>query len=82
MSDVALVEVTDGNADVRLNRGHAMNAFNDDMFEALIEVGQSLRAETGLRAVVLSGARWENEIRGGNLHRPRRAGMTRATWRF
>jgi len=55
MSDVALVEVIDGVADVRLNRPHVMNAFNDDMFEALIGVGQSLRARTGLRAVVLSG---------------------------
>ncbi|WAJ45346.1 enoyl-CoA hydratase-related protein [Mycobacterium sp. Aquia_216] len=33
MSDVALVEVTNGVADVRLNRPHVMNAFNDDMFE-------------------------------------------------
>ncbi len=56
MSDVALVEVTDGVADVRLNRPHVLNAFNDDMFEALIDVGQSLCTKPGLRAVVLSGA--------------------------
>jgi enoyl-CoA hydratase/carnithine racemase len=55
MPDVVLVEVTDGVADVRLNRPRAMNVFNDDMFEALIDLGQSLCAETGLRAVVLSG---------------------------
>jgi enoyl-CoA hydratase/carnithine racemase len=55
MSDVVLVEVTDGVADVRLNRPEAMNAFNDDLFEGLIEVGQALRSEAGLRAVVMSG---------------------------
>lgn len=55
MSDVVSVTITGGVADVRLNRPEAMNAFNDDLFEGLIEVGQSLRAEPGLRAVVLSG---------------------------
>src|SRR5271170_7692771 len=55
MSDVVSVTIADGIADVRLNRPEAMNAFNDDLFEDLIEVGQALRSDRGLRAVILSG---------------------------
>jgi enoyl-CoA hydratase/carnithine racemase len=55
VADVVRLTVADGVADVRLNRPEAMNAFNDDLFEGLIEVGQVLRSGTGLRAVVLSG---------------------------
>ena len=32
-----------------------MNALDDAMFEALIETGERLKAEAGVRAVVLSG---------------------------
>jgi enoyl-CoA hydratase/carnithine racemase len=55
MSEVVSVEISDGVADVRLNRPEVLNAFNDDLFEGLIEVGQALRSDDGLRAVVLSG---------------------------
>jgi Enoyl-CoA hydratase/isomerase len=55
VSDAVLVDITDGVADVRLNRPEAMNALNDDLFAALIDTGQLLRSEPGLRAVVLSG---------------------------
>jgi enoyl-CoA hydratase/carnithine racemase len=55
MTDVVSVVVEDGVADVRLNRPEVLNAFNDEMFEGLIEVGQALRADAGLRVVVLSG---------------------------
>jgi enoyl-CoA hydratase/carnithine racemase len=55
MPGAVRVEVIDGIADVRLNRPEAMNAFNDDLFEGLIEVGQALRSTPYLRAVVLSG---------------------------
>jgi enoyl-CoA hydratase/carnithine racemase len=55
MSDVVLVTISDGVADVRLNRPEVINAFNDELFEVLIEVGQALRADAGLRSVVLSG---------------------------
>jgi enoyl-CoA hydratase/carnithine racemase len=55
MSDAVLVDIIDGIADVRLNRPEAMNALNDDLFAALIDTGQWLRSEPGLRAVVLSG---------------------------
>lgn len=49
------VSVTDGVADVRLNRPDKMNALDQAMFDALIDTGRSLIARPGLRAVVISG---------------------------
>ncbi|MDP1632250.1 MAG: crotonase/enoyl-CoA hydratase family protein [Caulobacter sp.] len=49
------VTVTDGVADVRLTRADKMNALDDAMFQALIDAGERLKTEPGLRAVVLSG---------------------------
>jgi enoyl-CoA hydratase/carnithine racemase len=49
------VEIKDGVADVRLVRVDKMNALDDAMFSALIDTGERLKAEAGLRAVVLSG---------------------------
>ncbi|MWA04888.1 crotonase/enoyl-CoA hydratase family protein [Actinomadura sp. LD22] len=54
--DCVLCEVSDGVADVRLNRPDQLNALNDAMFAQLIAVGERLLDEPGLRAVVLSGA--------------------------
>jgi enoyl-CoA hydratase/carnithine racemase len=45
----------DGVADVRLVRADKMNALDNAMFEALIQTGERLKGEKGLRAVVLSG---------------------------
>ena len=45
----------DGVAQVRLVRGDKMNALDAEMFDRLIEAGQSLHDMRGLRAVVLSG---------------------------
>lgn len=47
--------MTDGVADVRLNRPDKMNALDQAMFDALVETGSSLMTQRGLRAVVLSG---------------------------
>ncbi|MEM7092806.1 MAG: crotonase/enoyl-CoA hydratase family protein [Actinomycetota bacterium] len=55
MSDRVTIEITDGVADVRLNRPEKMNALDNDMFEGLIEAGESLKADNTVRAVVLSG---------------------------
>lgn len=49
------IEVADGVADVRLVRTDKMNALDDAMFQALIDAGERLKTEPGLRAVVLSG---------------------------
>jgi enoyl-CoA hydratase/carnithine racemase len=56
MTDRVSITITDGVADVRLNRPDKMNALDLAMFQGIAEAGASLRATKGLRAVVLSGA--------------------------
>jgi enoyl-CoA hydratase/carnithine racemase len=48
-------EITDGVADVRLNRPEKLNALNAAMFGDLLEVGLAVRRRPEVRAVVLSG---------------------------
>lgn len=55
MNDRVTVDIQDGVADVRLVRTDKMNALDNAMFEALIQTGERLKGEAGLRAVVLSG---------------------------
>ena len=55
MSDRVIVDISDGIADVRLNRPNKRNALDGDMFEALNAMGERLRSEPEVRAVVLSG---------------------------
>src|SRR5258706_14362317 len=55
MNDRVTVGIQGGVADVRLVRADKMNALDDAMFSALIETGERLKSEAGLRAVVLSG---------------------------
>ena len=47
--------ITDGVADVRLNRPEKLNALDGAMFDGLVTVGESLRHNTAVRAVVISG---------------------------
>jgi len=49
------VDITDGVADVRLNRPDKRNALDVAMFQALAAAGEQLKTEHGVRAVVLSG---------------------------
>ena len=49
------VTIEAGVADVRLVRTDKMNALDDAMFSALVETGERLKSERGVRAVVLSG---------------------------
>ena len=49
------VTITDGVADVRLNRPEKRNALDNAMFAGLITAGERLESEPGVRAVVLSG---------------------------
>ena len=49
------VTITDGVADVRLNRPEKRNALDNAMFAGLITAGERLKTEPGVRAVVLSG---------------------------
>ena len=55
MSDRVSVTVENGVADVRLNRPEKMNALDPAMFNGLIEVGEAVKADPSVRAVVLSG---------------------------
>ena len=55
MEERITVEISEGVADVRLVRTDKMNALDDAMFSALIETGERLKAEKGVRAIVLSG---------------------------
>ena len=48
-------KVHNGVADVRMVRADKMNALDDAMFTALVETGERLKTEKGVRAVVLSG---------------------------
>ncbi len=55
MEDRIKVDIRGGVADVRLVRVDKMNALDDAMFNALVETGERLKTEKGVRAVVLSG---------------------------
>jgi len=55
MNDRVKVTIDAGVADVRLVRADKMNALDDAMFNALIETGERLKTERGVRAVVISG---------------------------
>jgi enoyl-CoA hydratase/carnithine racemase len=55
MNDRVSVDIQNGVADVRLVRVDKMNALDNAMFAALVETGERLKTEAGVRAVVLSG---------------------------
>ncbi|HSS10877.1 MAG TPA: crotonase/enoyl-CoA hydratase family protein [Acidimicrobiales bacterium] len=55
MSDRVTCTITDGVADVRLNRPDKLNALDAGMFQALVETGEALKSDAKVRAVVLSG---------------------------
>jgi enoyl-CoA hydratase/carnithine racemase len=49
------IDITDGVADVRMNRPEKMNALDGAQFAAIVEAGESLKGNSAVRAVVLSG---------------------------
>jgi enoyl-CoA hydratase/carnithine racemase len=55
MSERVTIEVRDYVAEVSLNRPDKYNALDREMFEAIIEAGESLAGRTDVRAVVLRG---------------------------
>jgi enoyl-CoA hydratase/carnithine racemase len=55
MSDRVTVSIAGGIADVRLNRPDKRNALDGAMFAGIVEAGERLKTEPGVRAVVLSG---------------------------
>lgn len=55
MTDRILIDIQDHVADLRFNRPDRHNALDAEQFHAILEAGERLAAEPGLRAVVLSG---------------------------
>ena len=55
MSDRVIINVSNGIADVRLNRPDKRNALDGAMFAAIAEAGEELKSRSDVRAVVLSG---------------------------
>ncbi|MFC1859473.1 crotonase/enoyl-CoA hydratase family protein [Thermodesulfobacteriota bacterium] len=55
MSKLVTIDVKDYVAHVRLNRPEKYNALSPDMFKAIVEAGESVAADTSIRAVVMSG---------------------------
>jgi enoyl-CoA hydratase/carnithine racemase len=55
MEERVRVRIADGVADVRLHRPEKMNAIDADMMWSLARAGERLRADPGVRAVVISG---------------------------
>jgi enoyl-CoA hydratase/carnithine racemase len=55
MNDRICLTISDGIADVRLNRADKMNALDPAMFKAIAETAARLKQDTSVRAVVLSG---------------------------
>ena len=74
MNDRIHLTMTDGVADVRLNRADKMNALDPAMFKAIAETGARLKEDTSVRAVVLSG---EGRAFCAGLDVERIAGMTK-----
>lgn len=55
MGERVSVTIDGGVADVRLDRPDKINALDPAMFSAIVEAGESLKADASVRAVVLSG---------------------------
>lgn len=55
MAELVTIDIDNGVADVRLNRVDKYNALSPDMFQAIIDAGESLAEDKRVRAVVLSG---------------------------
>jgi enoyl-CoA hydratase/carnithine racemase len=55
MTQLVTLEIKDYVASVRLNRPDKYNALSLDMFEAIIEAGEAVKADPSIRSVVLSG---------------------------
>jgi enoyl-CoA hydratase/carnithine racemase len=55
MTERVTIEMADGIADVRLNRGDKMNAMDGPMFAGLVEAADTLASDASVRCVVLSG---------------------------
>lgn len=55
MSERVTITISDGIADVRFNRPDKRNALDGEMFSAIVNAGERLKNEPGVRVVVVSG---------------------------
>lgn len=55
MSDRVALTIINGIADVRLDRPDKLNALDGEMFQAIVDAGESLKGDPSVRVVVLSG---------------------------
>jgi enoyl-CoA hydratase/carnithine racemase len=56
MNDTLSYQIENGIATVTLNRPEKMNALNNDLFDALIDAGESIKVDKSVRVVILHGA--------------------------
>lgn len=66
MTEAILLEVREGIATVTLNRPEVLNALDDDMIAALVEVMTRVEADEAVRCVVLRGA-GDHFMAGGDI---------------
>ncbi|MCB1003987.1 MAG: enoyl-CoA hydratase/isomerase family protein, partial [Acidimicrobiales bacterium] len=55
MEERVTIEVSDGVADVRMNRPDKLNALDSAQFKAIAAAGDAVAVDRSVRAVVLSG---------------------------
>lgn len=55
MNDLMTVEISEGVADVRINRPEKHNALSPELMRAIVDTGESLKTNKSVRAIVLSG---------------------------
>lgn len=55
MSDRIALTISNGIADVRLNRPDKLNALDGAMFQGIVDAGEALKGDPAVRVVVLSG---------------------------
>lgn len=70
-NETVLFDLTDGIATITINRPDSLNALNDDVVSALIEITNAIRHSTDIRCVVLTG-QGDYFIAGGDVKRFKR----------
>jgi 2-(1,2-epoxy-1,2-dihydrophenyl)acetyl-CoA isomerase len=70
-NDTVRLDIRDSIATITINRPESLNAINDDVVTALIEITGALRTSTDVRCVVLTGA-GDHFMAGGDVKRFKR----------
>lgn len=70
-NDTVLLDISDGIATITINRPDSLNALNDDVVSALIEITGAIKQSSDIRCVVLTG-KGDYFIAGGDVKRFKR----------